>query len=123
MGHPRLTAKARDKKILIETVTAGIDGFGQRTIDPQPHEISRPWANVAYGSGSEQREAAQNGGSQTASFAVLKSRESDSVSVRYRIRYPLSDPDPAKWPVWDIQAVAELGFNEGYAFTATRVAG
>ncbi|SEI68331.1 Phage head-tail joining protein [Sphingobium sp. AP50] len=122
MGDPRLTAKARDKRILIETETGGSDGFGHKPINTEWNAVANPWANIAYGSGSEQREAAQIGGSQTASFAVLNSGETKTVSVRDRIRYPLSDPDPAKWPAWEISAVAELGFNEGFAFTATRVA-
>ncbi|MFB0875461.1 MULTISPECIES: head-tail adaptor protein [unclassified Sphingobium] len=122
MAHSRLSATARDKPILIQAIVAATDGFGHPTVEPEPREIARPWANIAFGSGSEQREAAQQGGSQVASFAVLWTPETKSVSVRDRIRYPLSDPDPAKWPVWEINAVAELGFNEGFAFTATRVA-
>lgn len=122
MGHPRLTARARDKRILIEARVAGTDGFGHKTIDAEWRTVAEPWANVAFGSGSEQREAAQLGGSQSASFAVLADSETGAAGVQCRIRYPLSDPDPAKWPAWEISAVAELGFNEGLAFTATRVA-
>lgn len=122
MGHRRLTASARDKRILIEHPQAAIDGRGHPTKNLEWVEAANPWANIEYGSGSEQREAAQNSGSQTASFAVLRSSETRVVGIRYRIRYPLSDPDPAKWPAWEISAIAELGFNEGFAFTATRVA-
>ena len=122
MAHPRLTAHARDKRIAVEKLTAGRDGFGHPTINRSWDELARPWANIAFGSGSEQREAAQMGGAQTASFAVLQDGATLALSVRDRIRYPLSDPDPAKWPVWEIQAKAELGFNEGFALTATRVA-
>lgn len=123
MAHARLSASARDKVILIERVEAAVDGYGHPTQRPRAVEIARPWANIVFGSGQEQREAAQNGGSQSASFAVLASPETAGVSVRDRIRYPLSDPDPANWPVWEIQARAEMGFNEGFDFTATRVAG
>lgn len=122
MPHSRLTVKARDKRILIERFEAGPDGFGQSTINAQPFEIARPWANIAFGSGAEQREAAQHGGAQTASFAVLATSETSAAGVRNRIRFPIADPDPEKWPIWEIQAVARLGYNEGFDFTATRVA-
>lgn len=122
MSDRRLTAKGRDKRILMETRDAAADGYGHPTVAVDWRPFARPWANVAFGSGSEQREAAQQSGSQTATFVVLADSETASASVRDRIRYPLSDRDPSKWPTWEIQAVAELGFNEGLAFTATRVA-
>lgn len=122
MAHARLTLKARDKRIMIEAIDAGADSFGQPTSNPQAREIARPWANIVFGGGAEQREAAQHGGAQTASFAVLANSETSATSVRYRIRFPLSDPDPNKWPVWEIQAIAQLGYNEGIDLVATRVA-
>lgn len=123
MRHPqRLRANRRNKRILFSKMTAGVDGFGHATVNPRIAEWTRAWAGIQYGAGSEQRDAAQVGGSQTATFDVPANRQTAAVSVRDRICYPISDPDPAKWPVWEIQAVAELGFNEGYAFTATRVA-
>lgn len=122
MGDRRLTTKARDKRIAMETRDATNDGYGHPTVAVDWREVTRPWANVAFTGGSEQREAAQQAGSQTATFAVLADSDTAIVGVRDRIRYPLSDPDPAKWPTWEIQAKAEIGFNEGFAFTATRVA-
>jgi len=117
-----LQARKRNKRISIERLGAGVDGFGHTTLNPDWREESRAWAGIVFGSGGEQREAAQQGGSQTATFYVAANEKHAATSVRDRIRYPLSDRDPGKWPCWEIQAVAELGFNEGFAFTATRVA-
>lgn len=117
-----LQARKRNKRILVEKCAGGIDGFGHKTVGAEWREYCRAWVSITFGSGGEQREAAQNGGNQTATFYALANDMADSISVRDRIRYPLSDPDPKNWPAWEINAVAELGFNEGYAFTATRVA-
>lgn len=117
-----LQARKRNKRILIEQLGAGVDGFGHKTVDQDWREVARAWAGIVFGSGGEQREAAQQGGSQTATFYVAANDKTAATSVRDRIRYPVSDRDPRKWPVWEIQAVAELGFNEGFAFTAIRVA-
>lgn len=123
MGDPRLTPGRRNKRIVFERTSAGADGFGHATVAPRNDDLARVWANILFGSGSEQREAAQQGGAQTATFLVLADSETVGVSVRDHVLYPLSDPDPDKWPSWEIQAVAEVGLNEGFAFTATRVAG
>lgn len=122
MGDPRLLPRRRNKRILFEERVGGMDGFGHRTVDAEWRETAARSANILFGAGSEQREAAQQGGSQTATFLVLADSDTRAVSVRDRIRYPLSDPDPRKTPAWEISAIEEIGFNEGYAFTATRVA-
>lgn len=119
---PVLQARKRNKRISIERLGAGVDGFGHKTVNPDWREKCRAWAGIVFGSGGEQREAAQQGGSQTATFYVAASEKTAMTSVRDRIRYPLSDRDPRKWPTWEIQAVVELGLNEGFALTATRVA-
>lgn len=116
-----LQARKRNLRISIEKKKAGVDGFGQKTVNVDWREETRAWAGIAYGGGGEQREAAQQGGSQTATFYVGANEKTRATSVKDRIRYPLSDPDPRKWPTWEIQAKADLGFNEGFAFTATRV--
>lgn len=117
-----LQSRRRNKRISIEKLHAAMDGFGHKSNNAEWKEECRAWVAITYGNGGEQREAAQLGGSQTATFYAPANEKTRTVSVRDRIRYPLSDPDPAKWPAWEISAVAELGFNEGYAFTAMRVA-
>lgn len=122
MTIPTLTASRRDKKIAFEAMVADVDGYGQKTGNLTPAERCKAWACIIFGPGAEQRQAAQNGGAQTASFHALSTSATRSVSVRDRIRYPISDANRDNWPVWEIQAIAELGRNEGLAFTATRVA-
>ena len=128
MGDRRLLPARRNKRIRFEVRRGEKDGFGHRTVNAEWREKAHRSANVMYGAGSEQRaaaqprEAAQQVGSQTASFYVLADSDTRAVSISDRIRYPLSDPDPAKWPAWEISAIEEIGFNEGFGFTATRVA-
>lgn len=123
MRQPKaLQARRRNKRIAFESLQAGTDGYGHKTVNARWREVCRAWAGIIFGTGGEQRDAMQEGGSQTATFEVPANDKTLAVSVKDRIRYPLSDPDPAKWPAWEIGAVAELGVNEGVAFTATRVA-
>lgn len=116
----RLRATARHHRISIERLVAGADGFGQPTTDAVWTEIGRAWAAVIFGNGSEQREAAQVGGSQAATFDIRR-EALEAGSVRLRVRYPISDAVQAQWPAWDIQAIADIE-PDGLALVATKVA-
>jgi hypothetical protein len=93
---------------------------GYTTLPGQFEDFAPEYARIIYGSGREQREAAQEGASQTATFEVLSNAKTRTVSVTDRICYPVGDPDPAKWPVWDVIAAVDLGYNEGVRLTAVR---
>jgi hypothetical protein len=111
----------RPYKIAIQRPGAPTDD-GYNTIPGAPSTFATEYARIIWGTGREQREAAQENASQTASFEVLSNVKTRAISVTDKLCYPVSDPVPANWPVWDIQAVADLGFNEGVRVTATRPA-
>lgn len=111
----------RPYKIVIQRTGEPFDDG--MTMQPGPWQIyATEYARIIWGSGREQREAAQESGSQIASFEVLSNSKTRVLSVADRICYPVTDPDPVKWPAWDIQAVADLGFNDGVRVTAQRAA-
>lgn len=80
------------------------------------------FAEIFWGAGSEQREAAQKAASQAASFEVLSHKKTRGLSVTDRLLYPVTDPDPVNWPVWEITAVAPIS-RSMVRITATRAAG
>jgi len=111
----------RPHKIMIQRqIVTGQDDYGQDIIGPGIWTTE--YAAIFYGSGREQREAAQESGSQAASFEVLSNAKTRAISVTDKVLYPVSDPDPDNWPAWDIQAANDLGFNEGVRITAARPA-
>jgi hypothetical protein len=116
-----MKATPRKHKIVIERSGPPVDD-GMTT---QPGAFA-PYlaanAAIIWGSGNEQRKAAQEGGAQVATFEVLSNSKTRTISVTDRIRYPVSDADQSVWPIWDIQAVSDLGFNEGVRVTAQRAA-
>ncbi len=70
------------------------------------------WAAVYYGTGTEQREAAQTSASQAASFEVLSNSKTRALMVTDRIAFDGG--------LWDIQSLAQLGFGEGVRISAVR---
>jgi len=83
--------------------------------------IPGPWATwcmeyaaIYYGTGTEQRQAAQEQAAQTASFEVLSNAKTRAVSVGDRIVYGGGN--------WDITAHNDLGLNDGVRITAVRAA-
>ncbi|MEV4934602.1 phage head closure protein [Sphingobium sp. LSP13-1-1.1] len=106
-----LAAGRRNKRITIEARATADDGYGGSIETWTP--FSRPWVSVYYGSGSEQRAAAQEGGSQAASFEMLSNSKTRAISViEHRIQFDGG--------IWDITAKQELGANEGIRVTAIR---
>ena len=112
---------SRPHKIIVQYQGAPSDD-GYNEVPGAWEHYCTEFARIIWGTGKEQREAAQEVGSQTASFEVLSNVSTRAISVTHRICYPVDDPEPANWPAWDIQAVADLGFNEGIRITATRAA-
>jgi len=107
-----MKARNRRHRIMIEVRTTASDGYGGEV---------ETWANYApeyaavyYGTGSEQREAAQQGGSQSASFEVLSNSKTRAVSViDHRIAFDGG--------IWNITAAHDLD-NGGRRLTAVRAA-
>ena len=81
-----LAAGRRNKRIRIEARTVAEDDYGGEAEAWAVY--ARPWASVYYGSGAEQREAAQQGGSQAASFEVLSN--SKTLHTVYSMRQELT---------------------------------
>jgi len=75
-------------------------------------EYCRAYAAVYFGSGSEQREAAQTQGSQAASFEVPSNSATRDITVLDRISFMGGE--------WDIRSIAPIGLNEGVKINAVR---
>lgn len=111
----------RRHKIVIQRAGAPVDDGMTTQLGPYATWATE-FAAIFYGSGREQREAAQESAGQSASFEVLSNAKTRAISVTDRLCYPVTDPNPDNWPVWDIQAANDLGLNEGVRITATRAA-
>lgn len=103
---------ARDKQIVIQRATTTTDDYGGEVSTWA--DYATEWAAVYYGNGTEQRQAAQEGGSQAASFEVLANPLTRDIKITDRISH--------EGVAWDITAIAPLGFNEGVRITAVRAA-
>lgn len=75
-------------------------------------EYCRAYAAVYFGSGSEQREAAQTQGSQAATFEAPSNSKTRDVTVLDRISFMGGE--------WDIRSIAPIGMNEGVKINAVR---
>lgn len=106
-----MKASVRPYRIAIEQRTSVDDGYGGEQDGWE--QVGEAYAAVYYGSGSEQREAAQKGGSQSASFEVLSNSLTRSLTVAdFRLSYGGG--------LWDISAVHDIGLNDGIRITAVR---
>ncbi|OYW87299.1 MAG: phage head-tail joining protein, partial [Sphingobium sp. 32-64-5] len=72
----------------------------------------KAYAAIYFGSGSEQREAAQTQAAQAASFVVLSNSKTRDVTVLDRISFAGG--------LWDIRSVAPIGLNEDVKINAVR---
>lgn len=96
--------------------------FQKRTVaqdDYSGHDVEtwRNWfdeyAAIFYGTGTEQRAAAQLQGEQSASFEVLSNTRTRELTIAdYRI--------VDRGVTWNIRALSDLGFNDGVKVTAIR---
>jgi hypothetical protein len=104
-----MNALDRDRLIVIQRSTVVVDDYGGETATPA--EYARAWARVRFGTAQEKREAAQEGGVQSATFECLTSPTLQAVRLTDHITFDGS--------TWDITEVAPLD-RETIRFTATR---
>lgn len=101
----------RDRKIVIERDGgAGLDDYGQPVADSWAAHATA-WARVRFGTAQEKREAAQEAGSQAATFECISTAAMRSVVLTDRIQFDGS--------AWDITEIAPLD-RMTIRFTATR---
>lgn len=106
-----MRSSPRHYLITIEERSVVDDGLGGE--EETWSELGQEFAAIFYGTGSEQREAAQRSGSQAASFEVLSNSLTRSLSVvDHRIVYGGG--------IWDISATQDMGLNDGVRITAVR---
>lgn len=104
-------AGQRTELIVIQRATAIEDEHGGQTQTWATHATRR--ARVRFGTAQEKREAAQEGGSQTATFECIRSAALDAVTLKDRIHYLNDD--------WDITETAPLD-RKTIRFTGVRTA-
>ena len=104
-----MTAGQRSELIVIQRNTPTEDGYGGQTDSWATYATRR--ARVRFGTAQEKREAAQEGGVQSATFECVRSAVLNAVTLKDRISYLSS--------YWDITEVAPLD-TKTIRFTATR---
>jgi SPP1 family predicted phage head-tail adaptor len=100
-----------DRLITLQRATVTTDDYGGET--PTWADVEQAWARIRFGLASEQRQAAQQGGTQAATFEVVPTAALLAVTLKDRISF---DGD-----AWDISEVAPLD-RQTLRFTATRAA-
>jgi SPP1 family predicted phage head-tail adaptor len=93
-----MDAGKRDRLVTIQRATVTTDDYGAET--PTWAEHLNVWAYVRFGTAQEKREAAQEGGVQTATFECNSTPGLEAVTLRDRIVFLGSN--------WDITEVAPL---------------
>lgn len=93
-------ASERTELIVFERGTEIDDDYGSTLDWTNPIEIATRRARVRFGTAQEKREAAQEGGTQTATFECVRSADLDGVTLKDRISYLGS--------TWDIVETAPL---------------
>lgn len=118
-----LDARDRNRKIVFERKQlADADEYGGEQV-LRWQTYCREWASINFGTGQERRAASQESASQTATFQVLSNLKTNRLSVTDRLCYPVSDPDPEKWPRWDIKSVVpSKDARRGWDVTAVTAA-
>lgn len=103
------SASQRTELIVFERATTAENDYGEAV--ETWAELLRRRARVRFGTAQEKREAAQEGGVQTATFECVRSAELDDVTLKDRISFDGS--------TWDITERAPLD-RKTIRFTATR---
>lgn len=98
-----------DRLITVQRATATTDDYGGETATWA--NLEQAWARVRFGLAGEQRNAAQEGGLQAATFEIVPTAALRAVTLKDRIQFDGSD--------WDITEVAPLD-RQILRFTATR---
>jgi head-tail adaptor len=104
-----MNASNRTELIVIQRSTPVEDEVGGETLTWSTYATRR--ARVRFGTAQEKREAAQEGGVQSATFECQRSAVLDAVTLKDRISYLNSS--------WDITETAPLD-RKTIRFTATR---
>lgn len=104
-----MRAGLRTELIVFQRATAIEDNLGEQI--KTWAELTSRRARVRFGTAQEKREAAQEGGVQTATFEVVRGAVVDGVQLRDRISYLGS--------FWDITETAPLD-SATTRFTAVR---
>ncbi|HEX8555774.1 MAG TPA: phage head closure protein [Sphingomonas sp.] len=99
-----------DRRITIQSGQAVRGALGRET-ETIWADHCKAWARVLFGTGQERREAAAEGASQSATFRVLSSAKTRTVTERFRILFD--------GRAWDITSIAPIGVNDEIEFTAT----
>lgn len=89
----------RDELVSFVRETTSADDYGEQ-ISTGVEVLAECWAQVRFGSSREKREAAQEAGSQSATFLCDRYPSLDAVKISDQIVYDGSD--------WDIVEVAPL---------------
>lgn len=103
------SASQRTELIVIERATVTQNEYNENEETWATYATRR--ARVRFGTAQEKREAAQEGGVQTATFECVRSSTLDSVTLKDRISYLGSS--------WDITETAPLD-KATIRFTGTR---
>jgi head-tail adaptor len=104
-----MSATQRTELVVFQRATPTEDEHGGETLVWATYATRR--ARVRFGTAQEKREAAQEGGVQTATFECVRSSTLNSVTLKDRISYLGSS--------WDIVENAPLD-TQTIRFTATR---
>lgn len=102
-------AGQRTESVLIQRATTSENEYGEAVQVWSSYATRR--ARVRFGTAQEKREAAQEGGVQSATFECERSTTLDAVTLKDRIVYLGSN--------WDLTEVAPLD-RKTIRFTATR---
>lgn len=102
----------RDRQIIIERLNAHVDSRGHPTKDAGWGRYAAEWAAVYFGTGSEQRAAAQVQSVQAASFEVLSNDKTRGILTSDRIVFDGG--------YWNIRSVAPIGRNQGVKINAVK---
>lgn len=89
---------------------ASTDDYGAETYEWADYVGA--WAAVFFGTGDERREAAQENATVAATFRVLSTPKTRTISVTDRIEFQSA--------YWDISSAIPLGLNDGVEIVATR---
>lgn len=103
------TASQRTELIVFQRATPTEDVHGGQTLVWATYATRR--ARVRFGTAQEKREAAQEGGVQSATFECVRSSTLNSVTLKDRISYLGS--------FWDLTEIAPLD-RKTIRYTATR---
>lgn len=107
-----MTAGKRSRLVTFERSTPTENEYGEQIAAWATYATA--FAEVLFGTGAERREAAQEGGTQAATFICEWGPTLDAVTITDRVQFDGS--------VWDITSRAPVGLNRELHFTATRSA-